>query len=80
MTLSREELVQLQYMELHEAAQELFDAAWRPEPLSRGDGKHFCKLLGCCWDPSDQSWDEWLDARSNCPYARQRFDELSARA
>ena len=76
MTLSREQLVQLQYMELQDIAHQLFNAAWRPEPFSRGDGKHFSKLLGCCWDPSYQSWDEWLESRSNCPYARQRFDEL----
>jgi hypothetical protein len=63
-------------MELQEVAHQLFDAAWRPEPFSRGDGKHFSKLLGCCWDPSDQSWDEWLESCSTCPYARQRFDEL----
>ena len=44
--------------------------------FDRGDGKHFSKLLGCCWDPGDRSWDEWLECQSNCPYARQRFDEL----
>jgi hypothetical protein len=71
MTLSREELIQLQYMELQRIAHELFDAA----PFDRGDGKHFSKLLGGCWDPRDQSWDEWLDSRSNC-HARQSFDEL----
>ena len=53
-----------------------FDAAWQSEPFDRGDGKHFSKLLGCCWDPSDRSWGEWLDCQSKCPYARQRFDEL----
>jgi hypothetical protein len=74
MTLSRGELIQLQYMELQCIAHELFDSAQKP--FDRGDCKYFNKLLGCCWDPSDQSWDEWLDCQSNCPYARQRFDEL----
>jgi hypothetical protein len=72
MTLSREELIQLQYMELQRIAQELFDTA----RLDRGDGKHFGPLLAGCWDPRNQSWDEWLDSRSNCPHARQSFDEL----
>jgi hypothetical protein len=76
MTLSREELIQLQYMELQRIAHELFHAA----PFDNGNGKHFSKLLAGCWDPSDQSWDEWLDSRSNCPSARQSFDELMREA
>jgi hypothetical protein len=72
MTLSREELIQLQYMELQRIAHELFDAA----RFDRGDGKHFSKLLGGCWDSNDRSWDEWLECQSKSPCARQRFDEL----
>ena len=76
MTLSREELIQLQYMELQRIAHELFDAAWQSKPFGRNEYTHFGPLLAGCWDPSYQSWDEWLDSRSNCPYARQSFDEL----
>jgi hypothetical protein len=79
MTLSREELVQLQYMELQEVAHQLFDDACTAKPFGRSEYTHFGPLLACGWDPSDQSWDEWLDSRSNCPYAGQRFDELSTR-
>ena len=72
MTLTREELIQLHYMELQCIAQELFDVA----RLDRGDCKHFGPLLAGCWDPRNQSWDEWLDIRSNCPHASQSFDVL----
>ena len=76
MTLSREELIQLQYMELQRIAHELFDAAAAQMPFGRNEYTHFGPLLAGCWDPSNQSWDEWLDSRSNCPYASQSFDEL----
>ena len=80
MTLTREELIQLQYMELQCIAHELFDAAAAQMPFGRNEYTHFGPLLAGCWDPSDQSWDEWLDSRSNCPYARQSLDVLMREA
>jgi hypothetical protein len=76
MALSREELIQLQYMELQSIAHELFDASAAQKPFGRNEYTHFGPLLAGCWDPSDQSWDEWLDSCSNCSYARQSLDVL----
>ena len=53
MALSREELIQLQYMELESIAHELFDAAAAQKPFGRNEYTHFGPLLAGCWDPND---------------------------
>ena len=72
MALSREETIQLEYAEMWCAAYELFDDSWHT--LDACDCHRYSKLIGG-WNPQ-QSWTEWIDARSRDPGARQRFDEL----
>ena len=58
--LPRSVIAAIQYEELYSTALELFNLALEANALSRRDAKWYQKYLRTCWDPSWQSFEEYL--------------------
>ena len=58
--LPRSVIAAIQYEELLQTCHELFNLALEANVLSRREAKWYQKYLRTCWDPSWQSFDEYL--------------------